>query len=303
MPSGGSTCPSTLTAVTGGDKSAGLEHGGGIKLKAFRVPREGEKEEDPRPESATGGPAPASEVVDGGGAPDEEMRGEAKRRNRKRPAMEAGVEGSEQEPKEPRVEEETADEPDGEPSNREEGGGEVGGGMAVDPPQEEETSEVNVAPMVEDPKAAEVEDSQAAEVEEGENQQEFPDLAAESPGPSHLRPTGKEQEFEGSRDGPPRVDVIIKEVGILVKYPHIGKSYVLSDEEFLRRWIDVKMTSIYSSDRESGEELMRRLEVLKGLKSEGTFTLSTKRRNWPLGKTTAENQKDIGVQTGYSRGF
>ena len=58
--------------------------------------------------------------------------------------------------------------------------------MAVDPPQEEETSEVNVAPMVEDPQAEEVEDSQAPEVEEGENQQEFPDLAAESPGPSHL---------------------------------------------------------------------------------------------------------------------
>ena len=33
--------------------------------------------------------------------------------------------------------------------------------------------------------------------------------------------------------------------------------------------IDVKMTSIYSSDRESGEELMRRLEVLKGLKATG----------------------------------
>ena len=65
------------------------------------------------------------------------------------------------------------------------------------------------------------------------------------------------------------MDVIIKEVGILVKYPHIGKSYVLSDEEFLRRRIDVKMTSIYSSDRESGEELMRRLEVLKGLKATG----------------------------------
>ena len=39
------TCPLTLTAVTAGDKSAGLEHGRGIKLKAFRVPREGE---DPR---------------------------------------------------------------------------------------------------------------------------------------------------------------------------------------------------------------------------------------------------------------
>ena len=63
-----STCPLTLTAVTGGDKSAGLEHGGGIKLKAFRVPMEGEKKEDPRPKSATGGPAPASEVVEGGGA-------------------------------------------------------------------------------------------------------------------------------------------------------------------------------------------------------------------------------------------
>ena len=37
-----STCPST-----GGDKSAGLEHGGGIKLKAFRVPREGEKKGRP----------------------------------------------------------------------------------------------------------------------------------------------------------------------------------------------------------------------------------------------------------------
>ena len=36
-------CPSTLTAVTGGDKGAGLENGGGIKLKAFKVPREGEK--------------------------------------------------------------------------------------------------------------------------------------------------------------------------------------------------------------------------------------------------------------------
>ena len=91
-----------------------------------------------------------------------------------------------------------------------------------------------------------MEDSQAAEVEEGENQQEFPDLAAESEGPSHLRPTGEEQEveFEGSRDGPPRADVIIREVGVLMKYPHIGKSYVVSDEEFLRRRIDVKMTSI-----------------------------------------------------------
>ena len=124
--------------------------------------------------------------------------------------MEAGVEGSEQEPKELHVEEETADEPDGEPSNREEGGGEVGGELAVDPPQEEETSEVNVAPMVEDPQAAEVEDSTAVEVEDGENQQEFPDFA----------------DFEGSRDGPPRADVIISEVGVLMKYPHIGKSYV-----------------------------------------------------------------------------
>ena len=59
--------------------------------------------------------------------------------------------------------------------------------------------------MIKDPQAAEVEDSQAAEVEEGENQQEFRDLAAESPGPPHLRPTGEEQEveFEGSRDRPP----------------------------------------------------------------------------------------------------
>ena len=97
-------CPSTLTAVTGGDKGAGLENGGGIKLKAFKVPREGEKKEDPRPESATRGPASASEGVEGGGAPDEEMPGE-ERRNRKRPAIEAGVEGSEQEHKEPRVEE------------------------------------------------------------------------------------------------------------------------------------------------------------------------------------------------------
>ena len=100
----GNNCPSTLTAVTGGDKGAGLENGGGIKLKAFKVPREGEKKEDPRPESATRGPASASEGVEGGGAPDEEMPGE-ERRNRKRPAIEAGVEGSEQEPKEPRVEE------------------------------------------------------------------------------------------------------------------------------------------------------------------------------------------------------
>ena len=59
-----STCPSTLTAVTGGDKSAGLEHGGEIELKAFRVPREGKKKEDPRPESATRCPVPASEVVE-----------------------------------------------------------------------------------------------------------------------------------------------------------------------------------------------------------------------------------------------
>ena len=161
----------------------------------------------------TGGAAPASEVVEGGGAPD-------RRRNRKRPAMEAGVEGSEQEPKEPCVEEETADKPD-EPSNREEGGGRNGGG-----------STTSVAPMVEDPQAAEVEDSQAAEVEAGENQQEFPDLAVESPRPSHLQPTGEEQEveFEGSRHGPSRADVIIREVGVWLKYPHIGKSYVLSED-------------------------------------------------------------------------
>ena len=69
-------CPSAPTAVTGGDKGAGLEKGGGIKLKALRVPREGEKKEDPRPESATRGPASASEVVEGGGAPDGEMPGE-----------------------------------------------------------------------------------------------------------------------------------------------------------------------------------------------------------------------------------
>ena len=76
MPSGGrKNCPSTLTAMTGGDKGAGLENGG-IMLKVFRVPREGEKKEDPRPESATRGPASASEVVKGGGAPDEEMPGE-----------------------------------------------------------------------------------------------------------------------------------------------------------------------------------------------------------------------------------
>ena len=107
-----------------------------------------------------------------------------------------------------RVEEETADEPDGEPSNREEGGGEVRGEMAVDPPQEEETSEVNVAPMVEHPQAAEVKDLQAAQVEEREDKQEFPDLWTESSGPSYPRPTGEEQEveFEGPRDGPPRVD-------------------------------------------------------------------------------------------------
>ena len=54
------------------------------------------------------------------------------------------------------------------------------------------------------------------------------------------------------------MDVIIREVGVLVKYPHIGKSCVLSDEEFLRRRIDVKMTSIYSSDRDDEflEDLM-----------------------------------------------
>ena len=79
--------------MTGEEKGAGLEHGGGIKLKAFRVPREREKKEDPRPESARGGPASAPEVVEGGGAPDEEMPGEEMRRNRKRPAIEAGVEG------------------------------------------------------------------------------------------------------------------------------------------------------------------------------------------------------------------
>ena len=44
---------------------------------------------------------------------------------------------------------------------------------------------------------------------------------------------------------------------------------MISDAEFLKRRIDVKMTSIYSSDREYGEELMRRLEVLKGLTAEG----------------------------------
>ena len=44
---------------------------------------------------------------------------------------------------------------------------------------------------------------------------------------------------------------------------------MLSDEEFLRGRIDVKMTSIYSADRERGEELMRRLEVLKGLEAAG----------------------------------
>ena len=68
------------------------KNGGGIKFEALACSKGGGEKEDPRPESATRGPASASEVVKGGGAPDGEMPGEETRRNRKRPAIEAGVE-------------------------------------------------------------------------------------------------------------------------------------------------------------------------------------------------------------------
>lgn len=56
---------------------------------------------------------------------------------------------------------------------------------------------------------------------------------------------------------------------MLVTYSHLGKSYLLSDGEYLKRRIEARMASIYFSDREHGEELKRRLEVLRGLKAAG----------------------------------
>ena len=131
---------------------------------------------------------------------------------KKRPATAAGVEGSEQEPKEPRVEGEAAEETAGEPSIGE-GGGESGGGTAVDPPQEGEVTSTGGGSAVEESRAVEPPEEVAV-----------PKSGSVVPG--EAQPTGEEREveFEGSREEPPRINVIIRDVGVLVKYPHDGKS-------------------------------------------------------------------------------
>lgn len=134
--------------------------------------------------------------------------------------------------------------------------------MAVELPQAgEATSRVDVAPFEESTETVVVEETPTATATVEETQAAPP--AKEDTPVAPTTTTGKGV----SADLTAATEVEVRDVGVLVKYAQ--KTYLLSDEEYLRRRIETCQGSIFSSDREKAEELLRRLEILRGLKAAG----------------------------------
>lgn len=134
--------------------------------------------------------------------------------------------------------------------------------MAVELPQAgEATSRVDVAPFEESTETVVVEETPTATATVEETQAAPP--AEEDTPVAPTTTTGKGV----SADLTAATEVEVRDVGVLVKYAQ--KTYLLSDEEYLRRRIETCQGSIFSSDREKAEELLRRLEILRGLKAAG----------------------------------